>query len=357
MPTDSSNLSPQSSSAPSPKQAEESIATTIEQIPTEELSRPSCCVSSRAGRAFVGRMDYEGEKALDAAPQEAERALPKLSSAYKPTGKTTVTAALLMLVATPLVLLVLIGICGALCWGWLALVSHFSTDQSYSQSRLLGLLSLLLDLALVVLMVVIPMGCFGALSKWFKNRNPVLPAVLTGIVDLIVAIVLFVPIWKGETLAPTHLTFLFIPVRWVLIGIGGVIVPLAGAAVVHGKVSEQKFCEESGCYLKRFREIFIPFDSAENALALLRRGEYLAALRLPKLGDAEHKGKHWARISLWWQEQAATAFLEMELRFRGKSKSQKKLTTEESKDRTKEWLGFSVQLDRGQAELLAQELR
>src|SRR6266478_2208980 len=163
MPTDSSNLAPQSGSAAPPKQAEERITTTIEQIPTEELSRPSCCVSSRTGRAFAGRMDYEGEKALDAALQEAERALPKVSSAYKPTGKTTVTAALLMLVATPLVLLVLIGICGALCWGWLALASKFSSDQSYSQSRLLGLLSLLLDLALVVLMVVIPMGCFGAL--------------------------------------------------------------------------------------------------------------------------------------------------------------------------------------------------
>src|SRR5258708_4654476 len=69
MPLDSSNLSPQSGTATSPQHSEESNARMIEEIPTEELSKPSCCVSSPARRALVGRMDYEGEKALDAALQ------------------------------------------------------------------------------------------------------------------------------------------------------------------------------------------------------------------------------------------------------------------------------------------------
>jgi len=92
---------------------------------------------------------------------------------------------------------------------------------------------------------------------------------LTGAIDLLVAVVLFVPIWKGETLAPTHLTFLFIPVRWVLILVGGLIVPLVGAAAAHG------------------------------ALALLRRGEYVLAGRLPPVGEKEARQKHWAEITLW----------------------------------------------------------
>jgi hypothetical protein len=195
------------------------------------------------------------------------------------------------------------------------------------------------------------------LSKWFKNRNPLLPAVLTGIIDLLAAIGLFVPIWHGETLAPTHLSFMFIPIRWVLICVGGAVVPIAGAVVVYDKISKQKFCEETGCFLKRFGQVRMPFDLAENALALLQRGEYLAGVRLTRLTDAEAKEKHWAVISLWWREQAATAYLELELRFHGKSKPQKALTTEQSKDKTKEWLGFSVRLDRPQAEVLAQEFR
>ncbi len=345
------------SATPSGCQDEAHAEELAEQLSTEELSRPACSISARLGRTFVGRTDYDGENALDAAIEEAKRALPQVSSAYMPTGKTSAMAVLLMIVAAPLVLLLLLGICGGLCWGWLRLISTISSDQSYGQSRLLGLLSLLLDLILVVLMVVIPTVSFGLLSKWFKNRNPMLPAILTGLLNLVVAIALFVPIWRGETLAPTHLTFLFIPIRWVLVALGGLVVPLVGAAVAYGKAAEQKFCEETACFLKEFGKTRIPFDLAENALALLRRGDHKAALRLPKLANAETKRKHWASISLWWREGAATAYLELNLRFHSKSKPQKKLTVEASKDKSKEWLAFSARLDRSQAEILAQEFR
>jgi hypothetical protein len=131
-----------------------------EQFSTEELSRPACVISTRLARSYVGQADYENEKALDAAIEEARRALPEVRSAYKPTGKTTVAATLLMFLVSPLVLLILLGVCGALCWGWASLVSKVSPDQSYGSSRLLGLVSLFLDLVLVILLVVIPMACY-----------------------------------------------------------------------------------------------------------------------------------------------------------------------------------------------------
>jgi hypothetical protein len=344
-------------SNPSTQEDTAKVQELVEGLSTEELSRPTVSISAKLGRSFAGRIDYPSELALNAAMEEAQRALPQVPSAYKATGKTTALATLVMVLSAPLVLIVLLGICGALCWGWVYLLSSFSSDSSYGQSRLAGLFSLGVDLALVVLMVVIPMASFGLLSKWFKNRNPLIPAILTGLVDLLVAIALFMPVWKGETLAPTHLTFLFIPIRWVLIVIGGLLVPFIGAVMVYGKVSEQKFCEETGCFLKRFGEIRIAFDLAENSLALLTRKEYLAAVRMPRLPEAESKQKHWAGISLWWREQAATAFLELNLRFHGKSQPEKKVTAQQAKDKTKEWLAFSVQLDRAQAEILGGEFR
>jgi hypothetical protein len=360
MATDASEMPPQPTGAFAAQQAEQSeenAKRVIDGLSAEELGRSACCVSSRLGRSFAGRTEYEGEKALDSAIAEAQRALPEMPSAYKPTGKTTVAATLLMLATAPLVLLLLLAICVGLCWGFDTLLGQWSPDPSYSHRRGAGLLSLLLDLVLVVLMVALPMVCFGALSKWFKNRKPIIPALLTGAIDLIVAVVLFVPIWGGETLAPTHLTFLFIPVRWILIGVGGLVVPFVGAAAVYGQVAGQKFCEETGRYLRRMRQVRLAFDFGENALALLRRGEYVAAARLPQADQDSLKHKHWATLSLWGHEQAATAFLELDLRFHGKSKPQKKLTLEEAKDKTKEWLAFSVQLTRSQADSVLDAMR
>lgn len=309
----------------------------------EEVGQAPDCISAQQRRTFAGKTEFESLQSFNAALAEAKQALPQVKSAYKPSGRTTVLAALLMIGATPIVLVLLLGICGGLCFGWGALRSNFSTtDVSVGMSRTFGLLSIGLDLLLVILMVLVPMACYGWLSKAFKNRNPILPAVLAGAIDLLVAVALFVPIWKGETLAPTHLTFMLIPIRWVLIVIGGAIVPFLGAAVVAGKVSEQKFCERCGLYLCRYAEVQIPFDYAENALALLRGGNYALAGRLPRSTDKSN-----ARIALWWAPGAATAFLELEVCFGGKYRAGRS-----SKDtrKTIQWLAFSIQCEGPQAE-------
>lgn len=355
MATEPLNSTTPASTVPVALPAEENKGRVLAELSTEELLQPQCQVSKRLGRAFLGAGQYESEKALGTALEEALKALPEVPSAYKPTGETTVAATLLMLLVSPVVLLALAAVCGGICLGWAYLEGLASPEPLSSTSRLLGIASLAVNLGLVVLMVVIPSFCFGALSKWFKNRNPVLPAVLAGLIELVVAVGLFFPIWKGETLAPTHLTFVFIPIRWVLIAIGGLLVPLVGALAVHAKVASQKFCEQSGCCLRRMRRVKLAFDWAENALALLQRREYIRAVRVPKAELAEVEQKHWAELSLWWAPQAATAFLELEMRFHGKTQP-KVLGSGQVKDKTKEWLAFSVQLDQLQAGALAQEV-
>jgi hypothetical protein len=227
-------------------------------------------------------------------------------------------AATLMVAAAPLMLALMTVICGGLCWGEIMLGTKFDLSPS-----IMGKLDIFLDLILVILMTVIPLKCYEVLSKLCKNRNPVIPAVLTGMVDFVLAVILFVPIWHGETLAPTHVTLLFIPIRWVLILIGGVLAPFIGVLAVHHTVSSQKFCEASGLYLKKLRHVGVSLDYAENALALLNRGDFLRAARLPKASTDQLKAGHFAKISLWWREQAKTAFLEMEIQFHGWCAAQK----------------------------------
>jgi hypothetical protein len=204
-------------------------------------------------------------------------------------------------------------------------------------------------------MTVIPLMSFGFLSKLTKNRNPLLPAILTGMVNVVLAVALFFPVWHGETLAPTHITFFFIPVRWVLMLIGGVLAPIIGVVVVYDAVSNQKFCESSGRYLKKFRQTGVSMDYAENALALLNRGEYVRSAHLPQATPEQLKAKHVAEITLWWHEQARIAFLELEIKFHGKLAAPVAGKRQDFK-KEKTWLAYSTELDSGHAEVLAREM-
>src|SRR5256885_7662162 len=65
----------------------------------------SSCLSAQNRRAFAGKNQFESEQAINAALADAKKALPQVLSAYQPSGRTTVMAALLMIAAAPVVLL------------------------------------------------------------------------------------------------------------------------------------------------------------------------------------------------------------------------------------------------------------
>jgi|ERR1041385_1430402 hypothetical protein len=323
-------------------------------LSTDELVQRCGSISAQARRAFAGRTDYESVEDLDAALKEADRGLPTVSSVYKPSGKTTVSATIFILLSAPIMLMVMLAVCGGLSWGWLKFELLFSAETQQNNSRIFGMFSLVVDLVLMTLIVVIPTGCYAPLSRWFKNRNPVLPAFLTAVIAFTASLFIFAPVWKGQSLAPVHVSFALIPLRWIFVFLGCVLVPLIGALVVATQIVNQKFCEETGHYLKRFSEIRIPFDFAENALALLRRGEYAALARLPRATDLETKQKHNGCIVLWWHEQAAAAFLELDLQFFGKYPIQVGVSKGE-RAKPKPWRSFSTRLNAAQALALAND--
>ena len=157
-------------------EAKEKLLATLS---TEELASPSCRVSERLGRKFSSRTEYENKEVLNAAIDEAQKVFPVATDAYKPSGNTTALAVFLMVLAAPLLLVLMTGISFGLCWGWEWLEMH--VELFSKSSRLMGLGSIFLDLILVILMVAIPTMCYQATSKMSKNRNPLIPAVLTGL--------------------------------------------------------------------------------------------------------------------------------------------------------------------------------
>jgi hypothetical protein len=121
-----------------------------------------------------------------------------------------------------------------------------------------------------------------------------------------------------------------------------------------GKIAGRKFCEETGFFLEPLSRLRLKFDFAENALALLKRGEYQALASLPRAEELDIKKKHFAQVVLWGHDQAATAYLEVEVHFAGNSKPVKKISLEESKTVRVKWLAFSARLDETQTRSLLQ---
>ncbi len=303
-----------------------------------DLLKPDNSLSVRQHRLFAGRTETDITTTASQEIEAAKAVLPEVTSAYVPSGRTTFLAVTSMLLACPFLLVVLLLVCGGLCYGYELLGEKIAQAGGNKGPQLLGLLGIVLDFVIMFLLCWIPLVVFGGLSKLFKNRNPTIAAVLVGLTTLLAAIVLFAPLFDGHSVAPSDITFLFIPMKWVIIAVGGLLSPLIAAIVVSTKISGQKFCEVEKVYLKP-TTYHIPFDFAENAAELLRRNELVSLARLPRA--TAKKPKHAVRITLWSHELAHTSFLELEacyavLEPKGNQPAEAK---------TESWLFFSQSLN------------
>ncbi len=121
-------------------------------------------------------------------------------------------------------------------------------------------------------------------------------------------------------------------------------IPAFATKRVFTRVSNSKFCEKSGIFLKKCRVLNLEFDFAENALEILKRGKYESVAKLPK-AKARYPN-HAAQVTIWSHESTPIAFLEMQAKFKGEYTSMGKTRVGK-----KQWLVFSMLLDRDRAQL------
>ena len=303
-----------------------------------DLLKPDNSLSVLQHRLFAGRTETDVTTTASQEIEAAKAVLPEVKSAYVPSGRTTFLAVTSMIVACPFLLVVLLLVCGGLCFGYELLGEKIVAAGGNKGPQLLGLLGIVLDFGIMFLLCWIPTVVFGGLSRVFKNRNPTIAAVLAGLTTLLAAVLLFAPLFNGHSVAPSDITFFFIPMKWVIIVVGGLLSPLFAAMAVSTKISGQRFCEVEKVYLKP-TIYFIPFDFAENALELLRRNELLSLARLPRA--TTNKPKHAARITLWSHELADTSFLELEACYSVREPK----GNQPAEAKTESWLFFSQCVD------------
>lgn len=318
-------------------------------------------LSARLERPYFSRVSYDTLDEAKANLAAAKKNLPKIESAYEASGKMPFKAGCGLLAVTPFILLLMLGCSLAVVLGEAyaeeTLISGFLnligvpleySDRVYDSDAgwLFAIASIIVDIIVAGIILVVPGWLYNAVSKRLKNRNTFWPAMLTLVVAFITAIVFFWPIWDGLSLAPVEIIFLFIPLKWIFIIVGGGIIPLLAPLFTAANIGEQKFCEISEVYLKMMESKRFSFDWAEDALALLTAQDYAQLKQIP----GSDIGNPSANLTLWGHEKAETAYLELTASFLGKATVRNKEGKMEEKSVSESWLIFSKKLDRAEAE-------
>jgi hypothetical protein len=279
----------------------------------QDLIKPDNCLSAIRQRRFFQKQSFATKDEAKAVLTDAKSVIPETKSAYIASGRTTVSSVIGILLLSPVILVLIIALIFGIGYidSWL---SGSLSSSSYSTRRHLGTLALILDLLIVVVMVIIPAFSFRLVSIAFKNRNRKIPSIAAYIVTLVAALFAFLPIWNGSTIAPVDITFFFIPVRWLFIIIGILLVPFVTSIIVSDSISNLKFCEETGVFLKNTRTKYLDFDYIENALELLKMKQYSRILSLSESSGKSHCG----RMRLFSHRMANCAYLDIEACFSGK---------------------------------------
>lgn len=279
---------------------------------------------------------YLDENEAKAAIKEAKTVLPEVENAYKPSGKTNASSILGLLLATPLVLAISIGVPVGLSYLYSRLSSVMGGYNSWRTPYRLGFIAIIVDIVIAVAMSLPPGEIYGRISRRLKNRNKAVPVMATWIITLGATITLFAPLFDGRSIAPINLTLLFIPLKWPLMFIAIGTIPCLAAFYTVFVLKQHKFCEETGMTLNMSFNKKITFDYAENALKLLDKDDFISVLYLPMTGRDHH-----VELRLFFNEKANSAYVELEAFFKASFKTNRGKKFYESDD----WLIYSKKID------------
>jgi hypothetical protein len=258
---------------------------------------------------FKNRAEVEG--ALNCLRQ----LFPETLSSYRPSGKASNTSVLLMFLSSPLIILSSVLLCFGIAWLEYKTIGQHSSDNlriTFAQ----GGIALFTNIWLALSVGGLPVAVISKIAKAKRNRNPKFQARLVGIIAFISSIIVFAPIWSGESIAPIDIYILgLIPIKWLLVILGCVVLPFYAAVTIFGWSEGQYYCEASGVFLEKHEEVFIPLEKifvALEAINDLRINKFIEVSNLQKV-----RSLNCLNVILWYNPKAENGFLESEIHFYG----------------------------------------
>ncbi len=271
------------------------------------------------------------DKTVDELKLDLERTriiYPEVEIAYAPSGKINVAAKLVLLAMLPCIILAFIMLSRFVVFLFSSLgtvvISRFGLTTQDDVDLFMSFWGYATLIVNVIILLVISLGVsfsYASIGKIMKSRNYLFPSVLSTIAAVIVAGVMYLPVFNGRSMAPADfiLTFfdcLDIPLKWPMIVGCIVLAPSIAWFVTKGIVCNQRFCEETGQFLKMTGELKYPFNACKDIKDILKEKRFNDLAKIPRAERCEISKGHYCSINLWNNKKAATAYIDMFIYFR-----------------------------------------
>ena len=263
---------------------------------------------------------------------------------YIPSGATPLPSILLMILLS----LVVAGVCYAVARP-ICLLFHESAGSSgggdsvrqFTEKRNIGLGMIFVNVVIFFVISLITVYSFKYLAYLTKLRNPKTGQYFAFFSAFVVCSALYLPLFDGRSLAPTDIAILFIPVSWVLMIAGCLAIPYSVSFDVFSHLSQMKFCEKNGKFLKKVVCTTLSWYQGKCLVQALRDSQYDV---LPELfnSDLQKPETPSMTFTLFGHPQAETAYIDIDAKFEA-------VIGNATNSRTTNWLVYHYQMSQDEA--------
>ena len=322
--------------------------------PTEYRFDPDHPLSESAGRGYAVSTPDADETTAKATIAAAKGAMPEVASAYTPSGKTRPAAVVAMLGCMPVALGAVLALVWATLWIHDSAFSLLAPENAQKLAdspigHVVAFFSMGFAAIAALIIALVPALLNAKLSRVGHNRAPWMAGVATGLTALPASVMVFWP-FDGASWAPTDFEILCIPISWVFVFVGAVLVPILSALYAASEVAKQHYCETTGTYLAPTASASFEGRWAEDVLRLLQQQDHATLCRIPRGATPEA-----CRVEVVVSSApgARTAFLEATFHC---VRTYVETGKQEAKEQSENWLIYSRRLEPAEVEALAATL-
>ena len=252
---------------------------------------------------------------------------PAVNIAYAPSGKISVAARLVLSAMLPFVVVAFIMLSRLVVFLFSALgtflISKFGFTAQDDMDFFMSFWGYAMLFVNVIILLVISLGIsvsFASIGKRMKSRNYLFASALSTIAAVIAAGVVYLPVFNGQSMAPVDVTLTFfdcivIPLKWPMIAGGVALAPVIAWFVTKEFVCNQRFCEVTGHFLEMKRGLEYPFYAFKDIQDSLTATRFDELAKIPRAAQCEISKGHYCHITLWYNKNAETAYIDVFLYF------------------------------------------
>jgi len=299
---------------------------------------------------------FQNEEQVTQIIEVLQSSFPQKEDAYVPSGKTSFFAFLILCFGFLLTVVLgsILDFGLAMIDGWVdeLIIGWFGYEGAQQLfSSEIGIIFFLFSIAISALIAAVncllPTIMSSQIGTWGKNRNTFLAGIFSFASSAVLSAIFFLPWVDGDTLAPTNFEFFFIPLNWVFIFLGLIVLPIITVVINVEAVKAQRFCEKTEIYLAESIFKVLPIAMTANLIQMFENQNWSEIAQLVVETPPSEEDSQVSMI-LFSEDNAETAFVNIKFKAVGIyiKDPEKEVNSENIDKKEEQWLLQSIQIDK-----------